>query len=406
MLTLRLANYVNGVVRIKISGVVPEKFINLCLVRGIFLWGITKHNDDVFASVRLPDFFRIRPLARASQNRISVCGYHGLPFTFKRIKRRKMLIAGAVLFFVLLNTLASYVWFVDVTGHKRLTDANIKSIARQYGLKPGVSRDGVNFKAIENEILLNLPEVAWVGINLTGTRAVIEVVEKTPPKQEDKSPANIMAVKDGVITEIIAIAGQAATKKGDTVKKGDILIKGLVVETPPAPVPGQPAIIAVPAQYIRAHGIVKARVWYESYGEAGLIREVHQRTGRQSMAVGIKAKEHEFTLKRAPAQPFDNFETEVIHKKLQGWRNSDFTVESTINIFHEVVVNSYEITPEEARDGAKGKALQTIQDLIPENAQVLARNIEILKTAEPGLVRVKVTVETVEDIGQTINITQ
>jgi similar to stage IV sporulation protein len=407
-LTLRIANYMNGVVRVRICGPVPEKFINLCLARGIFLWSITKHNDDVLAYIRLPDFFRIRPLVRKSQSRIEVIAYHGFPFALKRLKRRKMLAVGAIVFFVLLHVLTSYIWFVDVTGQNHFSGEQIKMIARANGLKPGASKDHVDVRGIENQILLQAPEIAWVGVTLTGTRAVIEVVEKTLPKQEDKSPADIVATKPGIITEIIAIAGQSVVKQGDTVKKGDLLIKG-VLAAPPAqqpPLPGQPpAAVASPA-LLRANGIIKARVWYESYGEAAVVQVDWERTGRQTTGIGLAIKEHHFTLKPVPAQPYEHFQTEVIHKKLSGWRNSDFVVEFNINVFYEVVSKSQRISWDEARDLAKGKALQMVQELIPENAQVLARGIETLNTAEPGLVRVKVSVETTEDIGRTANVTQ
>jgi similar to stage IV sporulation protein len=402
---LKIANYLNGIVRVKISGAIPEKFINLCLARGIYLWGITKQGDNLYSYIRLPDFFRIRPLVKISQSRVSVVGFSGWPFTLKRIKRRKMLIAGAVLFFIALNILTSYIWFVDVVGPQTVSSKRVKAIAGQKGLKPGASKHNVDMKAVESEIILTLPEVAWAGVSVAGTRAIIEVVEKTLPKKEDKSPANIIAAKDGVITEIITIAGQAAVKKGDTVKKGDVLIRGFTAE-PIMATPGQTPIITLPSQFIRANGIVKARVWYESYGEAGVVRETYQRTGRQVVAVTMKVKEHELVLKHASTQPFPRYETEVLHKKLQGWRNSGFAVESTINIFHEVAATTVEVTMEEARDDARGKALQAAQALVPETAQVLSRNIEILKTAEPGLVRVKVSVETIEDIGQTSSITQ
>ena len=78
MLMLRFANYFKGAVRIRISGVFPEKFINLCLARGIFLWGISRQNGDLLAFIRLPDFRRIRPLVKLSQSRIAVAGYSGL----------------------------------------------------------------------------------------------------------------------------------------------------------------------------------------------------------------------------------------------------------------------------------------------------------------------------------------
>jgi len=407
VLMLKIANYLSGAVRIRIYGAIPEKFINLCLARGILLWGVSKENDAILAYLRLTDFFRVRPLVRMSQTRLEVAGFYGCPFTLKRIRRRKMLIAGAVLFLILLHMLTSFVWFVDVSGQKYLSADEIKNIARQKGLRPGVSKDGVNIRTVENGILFSLPEVAWVGISLTGTRAMIEVVEKTLPKPEDKSPADIVATKDGVITEIIAIAGQPLVNKGDTVKKGDVLIKGQVQTTPAEPaLSDEPAPPAPPVQLIRANGIVKARVWYEGYGEAGLVQEIHQRTGRRAIGVSLRVKEHQFVLKPVSARPFDCFETEVIHKKTSGWRNSDFTVEFTIDIFYEVAASTQKVTTEDARNMAKAKALKTVQDLIPESAQVLVHGCEVLPTADPGIVRVRVVVETIEDIGQTINITE
>jgi similar to stage IV sporulation protein len=402
MLLMRFANYLQGVVHIRISGAFPEKFINLCLARGIFLWGIFRDNGDLVACVRLADFLRIRPLVRLSRCRVQVVGHDGFPFTLKRVRRRKMMVMGGLLFFFFLNLLSSYVWFVDVSGQKMLAAESIRALVAEHGLKPGVRKELVDVKALEKEVLLTLPEVAWVGIRVTGTRAVVEVVEKTLPKPEDKSPAHVIAAKDGVITEIIALAGQAAVKKGDTVKKGDLLIKGFT-PTPP-PEDGKPPVIMVPASLIRAGGIVKARVWYESYGESGLSQEVAERTGGQVMAITVRVGQHEVILKKAPEPPFPAYDTEVIRKKLPGGRNSDFIVESTINIFHELSSVKHDISPEQARDLARGKALSSVQNLIPEGAQVLGRDIAVLQTAEPGLVRVRVLVETVEDIGQTMNI--
>ncbi|MDF2929591.1 MAG: sporulation protein YqfD [Anaerospora sp.] len=66
--------------------------------------------------------------------------------------------------------------------------------------------------------------------------------------------------------EIIALAGQPAVKKGDTVRKGDVLIKGIAPDIAPTSPnqPAQSAPITTPPQLVKASGIVKARVWYES----------------------------------------------------------------------------------------------------------------------------------------------
>lgn len=403
-MTYKIANYLSGTVRVRIQGTMPEKFINLCLAQHIFLWGISKRNDEMFAFMRLSDFFRIRPLARKSRARVRVVSRYGWPFIVDRLRRRKMLVVGALLYLFLLNFLVSFIWFVDITGLKILSSDRIKAIVDGNGLRPGVPKEKVDVKALENTILFGLPEVAWVGVHIAGTRVLIEVVEKTMPRTEDKAPAHVIAAKDGVITEIIAVAGQPAVKKGDTVKKGDLLIKGLEPGNTAPIAPGQTPIISVPSQLIRAQGIVKARVWYEGYGEASTVQAVRQRTGNQDMAITVTIGSRQIPLKRIPEPPFENYETEEVHKKLAWWRNSEFIVESTIKIYYELGTSWREITVEQARDEAIGKAWHVVQRLIPENAQILSRNIETLKTEEPNLVRVKVSVETVEDIGESVSI--
>ncbi|SDF06157.1 sporulation protein YqfD [Sporomusa acidovorans] len=399
-------NYLRGAVKIRISGTMPERFINLCITEQILLWGITKTDKDLVAWIGLHDFFQIRPLVLASRTKVKVLAHRGLPFMAKRIKKRKVLMFGCVLFLALLYTLTSYVWFVEVKGSKNVPEQTIRDVAEQYGLKPGAGKERINLKAIEREIMLNVPEVAWVGIDFTGTRAVIEIVEKTMPKQENKAPAHIVAAKDGVITEIIALAGQAAVKNGDTVKKGDVLIKGLAPEPAPAATDSQPPIINAPRELVRAKGIIKARVWYESYAETELTQTTMTRTGNMQMCMKMKIGDTEIAFNDVPEPPFQEYETEIIGKQLPLWRNSEFPVESTIKIYHEINSNLIEKPFEQARDEAHAKAVQAVQDIIPEAAQILSRNYEVIKTPEDNIVRVKVNVETIEDIGQTINISQ
>lgn len=400
------AKYLRGAVKIRISGSMPERFINLCIIEQILLWGITKIDEDLIAWIRLDDFFRIRPLVIASHTKVKVLAQRGLPFVVKRAKRRKTLMVGVILFFALLYTLSSYIWFVEITGLKNVPDQGIRYVAEQYGLRPGSIKNGINSKAIEREIALQIPEVAWVGINFTGTRAVIEVVEKTMPKQEDKAPAHLVACKDGVISEIIVLAGQAAVKNGNTVKKGDLLIKGFALEPVQIGVEGQPLINNIPPEPIRAQGIIKARVWYEGYAETELKQTTITRTGNQQMAVIMKLGSHEVAFNEIPEQSYEEFETEIIYKQWPLWRNRQLAVESTITIYREINSTHIEKSIEQARNEAYNKALQAVQSNIPETAQIVVHNYEVVKTPAENIVRVKVNVETIEDIGQTINISQ
>ena len=403
MLLLSIYNYLAGAVKIRISGAIPEKFINLCLAQHILLWGISRERNALYAWIRLPDFFRIRDIVRISNTHVEVIRFFGMPFVVKRMKRRKLLVIGAVLFFLVLNILSAYIWFVDITGVKTISADKIRAIAFGQGLQPGVAKSAVDTKQLEKTILLSVPETAWVGVSFTGTRAVIEVVEKTLPKAEDKRPAHIVAGKDGVVTEIIILNGQAAVKKGDTIRKGDLLIKGFAADNTIPATPQGPTVITIPNQLIRANGIVRAQVWYESYGEAHVEKVFHRRTGNKQMAIELQVNDRRYALKDI-AVPFQHYETETIHKKMPKWRNSQLAVETTINVYHEVEVLTSKLSIQETREEAKSQALKGVQDQIPENAQILARNIEVMKTNEEDLIRVRARIETIEDVGQLVNI--
>ena len=399
-MTFNIRNYISGTVTIKVSGAMPEKFINLCMVEKKSLLSITKKDNDFLISMYLYDFFSIRPLVRKSKSRVQVVSYSGLPFLARKMRRRKMLIVGGMAFVILLNVLMSYIWFIDIVGMHSIPMSHIREVVYQNGLKPGTLRDAVSAKKIENQLLLSIPEIAWVSINFTGTHAVVEVVEKTISKQQDKTPAHIIAAKDGVVTEVIVLAGESAIKKGATVKKGDVLIKGFVYE---GKVIDPAAETRVP-QLIRSNGIVKARVWYEGYGETELTKFVYERSGKQEMSVTFKIGQYEIPLKRAAIDSQQAVEVEVFNKKLSWWRNSDIAVESIVSTYYEMNANPVSISIEEAREEGKAKALAEVQSLIPETAQIVSRTIEVLQTSEPNLVRVKVNVETAEDIGQFMNI--
>lgn len=400
MILRTISKFVNGVVRIEIYGPVPEKLINLCMAHGIFLWAIIKRGEKMHASLYVHNFFEIRPLVRKSQCRVRVISYNGLPFLWKRLQRRKMLWVGVAVFFFLLNYLVSYVWFIDIIGMKTMPPERVLSIAQNYGLQTGMPKERLQTKLIENHLLMEIPELAWVGISTQGTRVVIEVVEKAQAKEADKAPAHIVAAKDGIIIEAIALAGEPVVSRGATVKRGDILIKGIISEPAVVNPQKESEMKSIPQQQIRAKGIVKARVWYEGYGESLLEEIVWERTGRHVFSITTKIGSWEALLSKAQNQPFDAYVTETLQKRFPIWRNTALAVESTINTYHELQSRVVTRGETEARELARERALATVRNKIPEAAQILANDIVLIKSAEPNLVRVKAHVETIEDIGE------
>ena len=71
-------------------------------------------------------------------------------------------------------------------------------MAESEGLAIGKLKAGVDTKEVINKIRLERDDVAWVGINIEGTNAVIEIVEadKKPDIVKEDEYCNIVADRD------------------------------------------------------------------------------------------------------------------------------------------------------------------------------------------------------------------
>jgi len=382
--------FFKGYVLITVQGSGGERFINLSLAKGVRLWDIFRlQNDTVILKVLPRDFFKLRDIARKTRCRVRIKKKYGLPFILQQLRGRRMLVAGGVFFVAALIYLSSFIWFVEVVPREPLqyvNPINIQEKAKEKGLYVGSAKKRLDISLVEKHLEKSIPELAWVGIQIEGTRAKIEVAEKVllPPQYQRQDPANIVAAKDGVIKEMLVMIGEPLVKAGDTVMKGQVLISGINLQDK--------------NQYRRARGIVRARVWYETEEMVFLQERQEIPTGRKAMAVSLLVGNREIVLKRAGRQ-FVNAMPKANVKTLPGWRNPPGPVELLTITYHEVEIKEKTFAVAEALSTAEARALAQIKSQMPAGTDVVAQSVEILSQDQEKVV-VRVTVETVEDIGE------
>lgn len=391
--------YLKGAVKLAVKGEYPERFINLCISEHIYLWGVKKLNDSLIVWITPADFFRIRPIVRKSRMRVKIINHYGLPFLIKEVKKRKMLWCGAVGFFIAIYLLSSHIWFIDIIGIKSAPEAKIMDIVNRHGLYIGANQNEIEVKEIEKEMIVMMPEIAWVGVRFTGTKAIVEIVEKVMPAAEDKSSGDLVASKGGIVTECISIMGEKMVNVGDKVKEGDVLIRGIISSARAA---NGDKNQAKALEVVKAQGIVRAIVSYESYGEAEKVQNTYVPTGNEDFSVKINFDGKIINVWQADLGRFSAYEHDEIVKKLPWWRNSDFTVETIIDVYHELNVSAVELSREEAKRLAALAALEESKSIIPEDAYVIEQSMDVLENDQPSLVRVKLKIKTEEDIGKHI----
>ena len=182
-----------------------------------------------------------------------------------------MLAAGLILFLFIIYGLSSFVWTVEVEGAEEINPQKVLSELESLGVQAGVLKSDIDSLWIENQLIIRIPELSWASLEIRGSKAVLRVRESVlPPVLIDRdTPCNVVAAKDGIIDKMIVLDGQAMVSEGQTVKKGQLLISGIIEH---------PNTIGV--RYVHSMGKIIARTWYEE--TVVLERTLPARTGRRS----------------------------------------------------------------------------------------------------------------------------
>lgn len=399
MFVLKILAYLFGYVTMVVNGRTLERFINLATKRGIYFWDIRRLDQDrIMIKARLSGVKPLRHVARDTGSRFKIDRRVGLPFVLGRARRRKTLALGVIFFLTALYVLSSFVWFVQVDGNVKVGDREILDAARKAGFHRGAPKWRFEVFAVEEKIKEKIPEVAWVGLEIRGTRALITVAEKKFLPPDHDGPSDILAAKAGLVRDVLVLSGQAVVREGDTVFPGQLLISGEI--WPPEALDPQGAILNVEPRLVRARGIVKARVWYEAYGESALVEHEQRPTGREERRVAVRLLGRQVVVSGPRKDPFLSFEVSETVRTGPGWRNYSLPVEIVTTVFRETRLHLVRHGREEALRLATEQAREILKERVPAEVEVLHQRIDMVHTGtREQLVRVRIIVETLEDIG-------
>lgn len=203
--------------------------MNMCRHHGIELWQIERNELFTF-SIYAKDYKKIKELVKKTGIRPRIHGKFGLPFLYDWLKRNWTFSTGFLFFYVLLMIMSSYVWDVSFQGNITYTKETLLKTVNEMGIHRGMKRSRLVCDEIEKAIREKYSDISWVSAEEKGSLLVISIKEaqKTETKHEGELPCHLVSVVDGVVQQISVNRGTAVVKKGQKVKKGDILIEGLV----------------------------------------------------------------------------------------------------------------------------------------------------------------------------------
>ncbi len=148
----------------------------------------------------------------------------------KKYQKRLGLGAGVLSLLLLLLLSQQFVWHIDVIGSETVTDSEVIALVANQGLKLGVWKGSLDVIQLADTITVELEQVSWAAVNLIGTVAEIEIVERVVPPEliDEETPCNVISAKAGQIVELEVYDGQRVVKVGDTIKEGGLISAGIL----------------------------------------------------------------------------------------------------------------------------------------------------------------------------------
>lgn len=227
----KLFKYIFGFVVFTAKGGFSERFINLCAVKRIGLWDVSLYDNTITGKIRIGDFRKLRGVARKTGVRIRIISRIGLPFYLRKHRSRVGLIVGGCIFIFFMTVMNSFVWCIQTQSSDKFSREQILKAAEYAGLHYGIRVKNFDEEKAAREIYKTFDgELSWVKVNIKGSLAVIDFRDKVKKleTEEKGEPSNIIADFDGVILSDETYQGSKNKSKGDTVRKGEVLISGVV----------------------------------------------------------------------------------------------------------------------------------------------------------------------------------
>lgn len=387
MLIKIILSYILGYLKISVEGYYIERFINICKKNKIIIWNLKRRKDiQLHLNVRKGEFKELCKIAKKTGCKIKIENKKGLPFFLHKYKKRKIFIFLLAILICLIILSSNFVWNVDIRVEDEQNLENISQNIEEAGLKTGKLKSQVNTKEIINKIRLERKDVAWMGIELKGTNAIVRLVkaDEKPDIFDENEYCSIVSDKAGIITKINAQTGTANVKVGDTVNKGETLINGWME--------GKYTGI----RYVHAKGEVEAKVWHTKYKRILYNTTEKQETGKIEQKYSIKFNNFKINFHKKLSK-FKIYDTIEIEKKLKLF--SDFYLPISIvrktNKEIEEIEKTYNL--EEAKNIGIQELQKELDDEIVDKENIVNKNINTYEV-ENG-VDVYVTYEVLENIG-------
>lgn len=256
----RGSSFIRHQVRVKLEGFKPEKLISQAMAKRITIRQISyKDETEVCFTVTDDGYQTLRKMA-GSKYRLTVLQERGTVPAAKGLKKKKMMIVGVAIFVMFFIAQSFFVREVRIVGNQKISESEIRQCIEEEGLYEGALKR-FDCDSIERKLFKQFDEIVWARVAYEGNFVQVEISESKQVKTAEisRKPCHIVAEQDCYIERILSYTGRPVVAKDDFVKKGQILITGIL------PIDHSSYQLEEkdsPNHYVHASGKITARVPY------------------------------------------------------------------------------------------------------------------------------------------------
>lgn len=361
-------------VRIDVKGNAKERYLNMCRARHFPVWDVTadKKNDVITMCMNREDFLESKSAIRKTGVKVSVKEKSGLPFLLKKINKRRVFVAGALLGVLFLVMMMRSIWAFQFEGTKRITDEQIVDYLESRGITIGTPIRELNYEELEQGLREQFPEITWASVSQRGTTLLIRIREReyTESLQRYDDRTDIVADVDGVIVSMIVKEGVPYVQKGDVISAGDILVGGAV------PIYDENSEISGYHYYhAQADIVVETSQRYTDTLSLSYEKKVY--TGKEALIVSLGAFDARVVLGNGLSSSNVESQSKSYQLRLFRYLQLPFFAQITRQNAYEWQLSYY--TEEEAQELLLSGLEKYLRELSEKGVQIIAKDVKIIK---------------------------
>lgn len=386
MILVKLFNYLRGFLIISVEGHFVERFMNICMRRNIYLWDIKNcGRNKKQMNVSIPGFKKLIGISYKTRSSVKILKRRGIFFAFRNYRRRYALIYGLLAFMFFSQVISWFVWDIKVEGNSKISTDEILNAVNSSGLSVGQFIPAIDPESIKLKTMIEIPELAFLGITVHGTKVIVEIRERVPTPYviEKDKPCNIISSADGIIVGLDVSSGEPKVKVGDVVYLGQLLVSGVQDSK------------VLGMRLIHSSADVKARTWRNFETTVNRVVEERVPTGKVKKKISAKIFGFNINFFINNNTSFENYDKINESKNLSIGKNISLPITVNSDIYKEVEIVKKEITQSEAENAAKNDLAEKIKTI--GEAEIVSASYRTI-VEEDGREVLQATFECIENI--------